>query len=169
LSARIRILGAALAGLALSAALPAATADAATYPLPKSFTLGSASVNRCLEIADWRTDNGAPARLWDCTRGGNQLWHPGPNGTLVNDHSGKCLEIADWRKDNGAPARQWGCSGGANQRWTWTFSPRGFSYRNVNSGKCLEIADWRTDNGAPIRQWDCTGGDNQHWWNYAPS
>ncbi|WP_128978614.1 RICIN domain-containing protein [Streptomyces roseicoloratus] len=30
----------------------------------------------CLEIADWRTDNGAPARLWDCHYGANQQWSP---------------------------------------------------------------------------------------------
>ncbi|WP_267088247.1 RICIN domain-containing protein [Streptomyces sp. NBC_00249] len=29
---------------------------------------------KCLEIADWRTDNGAPARQWDCHYGGNQLF-----------------------------------------------------------------------------------------------
>ncbi|WP_406066194.1 RICIN domain-containing protein [Streptomyces sp. NBC_01077] len=30
---------------------------------------------KCLEMADWRLDNGAPARQWDCHYGDNQLWY----------------------------------------------------------------------------------------------
>ncbi|MCX4539124.1 RICIN domain-containing protein [Streptomyces sp. NBC_01565] len=92
---------------------------------------GAQLINRnsgkCLEIADWRTDNGAPARQWDCSGGANQTWQMSDSGiteppkVIWNRHSGDCLEIADWRKDWGAPARQWDCSGGANQKWHYYY------------------------------------------------
>ncbi|GHH63588.1 hypothetical protein GCM10018781_13380 [Kitasatospora indigofera] len=129
------------------------------------------SSGKCLEIADWRTDNGAPARQWDCTGGANQKWvFANSDGALaiVNVNSGKCLEIADWRKDNGAPARQWDCTGGANQKWQYMEVGPGIPadshtaeyLLNLNSALLLEIADWRTDNGAPARQW-IYGGSRQ--------
>ncbi len=158
---------AAVAGtaVALLSALPAtpATAMSGGFSTPKSSTLVNANSGKCLEIADWRTDNGAPARQWDCTGGANQLWdYKYANGImmLVNRNSGKCLEIADWSTDNGAPARQWDCTNGWNQGWLYTgdIGPnKQLGLSNLNSAALLEIADWRTDNGAPARQWRSAG------------
>ncbi|MQS13627.1 RICIN domain-containing protein [Streptomyces kaniharaensis] len=174
MAVRARIVAGAL-GAALLFSLGAPSAGAYQQTIPTTVTWGVAFDPKCLEIADWRTDNGAPARQWDCTGGASQQWNvqgvrtSGGTGSLVNAFSGKCLEIADWRTDNGAPARQWDCTGGANQSWIRTWVPAvGWQLVNAHSGKCLEIADWRTDNGAPARQWDCTGGDNQHWFPFAP-
>ncbi len=154
---------AAVAGtaVALLAALPAAPADALSggFTTPKSTTVVNAYSGKCLEIADWSTDNGALARQWDCTGGANQLWDlKQANGItmLVNRNSGKCLEIADWSTESGAPARQWTCTGGWNQGWNYAgeIGPRKeLGLSNVNSAALLEIADWSTDNGAPARQW----------------
>jgi hypothetical protein len=33
------------------------------------------NANKCLDVRDWRTDNGAPLQIWDCTGGANQKWH----------------------------------------------------------------------------------------------
>ncbi|MGW7380600.1 RICIN domain-containing protein [Streptomyces sp. NPDC054794] len=126
----------------------------------------------CLEVADWRKDNGAPVRQWPCTGQPNQQWRYVYDTNrsdvywLKNVWSDKCLEIADWRTDNGAPARQWDCHYGANQTWVANAgSPRlihpEWSYA---ANKCLEIADWRTDNGAPARLWDCYYNPNQNWY-----
>ncbi|MFJ1708747.1 RICIN domain-containing protein [Kitasatospora sp. NPDC088346] len=78
-------------------------------------------------MADWRRDDGAPARQWECTEGWNQGWlYVGQIGSrkelgLSNLNSASLLEIADWRTDNGAPARQWsGSTAGvvaANKAW----------------------------------------------------
>ncbi|WP_431680194.1 RICIN domain-containing protein [Kitasatospora sp. KL5] len=146
---------------ALAAALPATPASARTggFVVPKASTVVNVHSGKCLEIADWRSDNGAPARQWACTGGANQMWDfvPLDGGImLVNRHSHKCLEIADWRTDNGAPARQWTCTRGANQHWNYSgdIGPRkDLGLQNLNSAKLLEIADWRSDNGAPARQW----------------
>ncbi|MER8186905.1 RICIN domain-containing protein [Kitasatospora sp. NPDC094015] len=149
------------AALALLTALPATPAAAAGggFTMPSSTTVVNANSGKCLEIADWRTDDGAPARQWTCTGGANQLWDlKQAHGItmLVNRNSGKCLEIADWRMDNGAPARQWSCTGGWNQGWLYAGSigsRKELGLSNLNSAALLEIADWRTDNGAPARQW----------------
>ncbi|MFE6050232.1 RICIN domain-containing protein [Kitasatospora sp. NPDC056446] len=146
----------------LLTALPAAPASAEAGGIiifPATTTVVNAHSGKCLEIADWSWDNGAPARQWDCTGGANQQWSLvalSPGYALVNRFSGKCLEIADWRTDDGAPARQWNCTGGANQNWVYRgdIGPSNeMGLSNFNSGKFLEIADWGTDNGAPARQW----------------
>ncbi|MDH6123023.1 RICIN domain-containing protein [Kitasatospora sp. GAS204B] len=117
------------AALALAAVLPATPASAigGGFGNPTSSTLVNVHSGKCLEIADWRTDVGAPARQWDCTWGGNQ--HRNYVGTLgdrgelgiANLNSALLLEIANWRTDNGAPARQWPGSwvgvAQANQAW----------------------------------------------------
>ncbi|MER7585758.1 RICIN domain-containing protein [Kitasatospora sp. NPDC097691] len=156
-----------VAAIALTTALPATPAGAYSggFRIPTSSTVVNANSGKCLEIADWSTDNGAPARQWDCTGGANQRWdYRQANGImmLVNHNSGKCLEIADWRTDDGAPARQWDCTGGWNQGWLYRgdIGPnKAMGLSNLNSAALLEIADWRTDNGAPARQWhDSTVG-----------
>ncbi|WP_371493548.1 RICIN domain-containing protein [Kitasatospora sp. NBC_00374] len=154
---------AAVAGtaVALLAVLPVTPASAAGggFTGPSSTTVVNANSGKCLEIADWRTDNGAPARQWECTGGAHQLWDfKQAHGItmLVNRNSKKCLEIADWRRDDGAPARQWECTEGWNQGWLYVgqIGPRKeLGLSNLNSASLLEIADWRTDNGAPARQW----------------
>ncbi|MGF1425801.1 RICIN domain-containing protein [Kitasatospora sp. LaBMicrA B282] len=163
-----RIAAAALGtGLALTNGVPGASADD-YHPsgVPNVVTLGSASSPHCLEIADWRRDDGAPARQWSCTGGANQNWSL-VGGSLVNVNSGECLEIADWRQDDGAPARQWSCTGGANQKWIWTHIPgTGYTLRNAWSGKCLDVPGGQDTNGVPMQQWDCWNGNNQIWYDF---
>ncbi|WP_051970639.1 RICIN domain-containing protein [Kitasatospora azatica] len=177
MSLRTRIAAAVLgAGLALTAAAPAANAAGADYfhPwLPDVVVLGNAAAPECLEIGGWHTENGAPANQWSCHYGANQQWSlvAGPSGSLVNVHSGKCLEIAGWRTDNGAPAQQWDCTGGWNQKWIWTHIPgTGYVLRNGWSGKCLEVAlNPYAINGSLARQWDCWAGNNQIWYGLGPT
>ncbi|MFF3216776.1 RICIN domain-containing protein [Streptomyces sp. NPDC002886] len=159
-----------VAGLLL-AAVPASSASAA---IP-GHTIRNFNSGKCMEVADWRTDNGAPVRQWDCTGGANQNWALIPQGgswyKFVNEASGKCLEIADWRTDYGAPARQWDCTGGANQQWRWAWSDRdgdGIYTQHIwnrESLLVLEIPAWRTDNGAPVTQWgyNYSPNFNQEW------
>ncbi|MEV7770148.1 RICIN domain-containing protein [Kitasatospora sp. NPDC086791] len=160
-------------GAALLVAVAAPTASADYFPPgfpngipPKVAMLRNVNSGKCLEVADWRTDNGAPVRQWDCHGGASQVWNfvSGTPGTFVNVNSGKCLEVADWRRDNGAPVRQWDCHGGASQNWGWgRNSPtEGWKISN-NFLKALEIGGWSTENGAPADQWDFHGGDNQRW------
>ncbi|WP_052682079.1 RICIN domain-containing protein [Saccharothrix sp. ST-888] len=150
---RNKIIGGLLAAVGLTASLMQATPAAAYEPAQ----LVNENSGLCLEIADWRTDNGAPARQWPCTGGANQAWFvnwQSPSAyTFVNSHSGKCLEIGGFSYDNGAPAQQWDCNGGSNQNWYRTTSDHLIS--NWNSGKCLEIGGWSTAWGAGANQWSC--------------
>ncbi|MFH8221996.1 RICIN domain-containing protein [Streptomyces sp. NPDC018057] len=155
----------------------ASPASAGVLPPTPADAIRIANYNsgKCLEIADWRTDNGAPARQWDCTGGNNQLWYvtdsSGIGTTLVNKNSGKCLEIADWRTDDGAPARQWDCTGNRNQEWNYDHAVilgsgaasylKGLS--NLNSGKCVVIQG--ATNGSPAFQYSCTVHSYaDQWW-----
>ncbi|MFI0900382.1 RICIN domain-containing protein [Streptomyces sp. NPDC020983] len=160
----------ALAAAAATAALigaglftGASAASASVLPpesSPGAVQLVNQNSGKCLEVADWRTDNGAPVRQWDCTGGANQKWVPAGFyyawNTYVNVYSGKCLEIADWRTDNGAPARQWDCTGGANQKWAISSSGGDSTYgllKNYNSYRCVVVQG--VQNGNTAFQYDC--------------
>ncbi|MGW4895064.1 RICIN domain-containing protein [Kitasatospora sp. NPDC004240] len=158
----------------LLAVLPATPAGAIGYQLPKADRLINSNSGKCLEVADWRTDNGAPVRQWDCTGGANQIWefrqvNYYAGEMLVNKHSGKCLEIGGWSTADGTPASQWDCHGGLNQVWAngsnWNVpkGPRELGFINAHSHGYLEVADYRTDNGAPVRQWRDGTGWNKYW------
>ncbi|WP_053665317.1 RICIN domain-containing protein [Streptomyces sp. MMG1121] len=85
------------------------------------------SSGKCLEIADSRMDNGAPAQQWQCTQGvDTQLWRtitfPDGGEYLQNKNSGKVLEIENSSFGNGARAQQWSMAGVSGQSWniqTW--------------------------------------------------
>ncbi|AJF63889.1 RICIN domain-containing protein [Streptomyces vietnamensis] len=56
--------------------LTAAPAQAQDLVLDGVFQLQPTHTSgKCLEVADWRVDNGAPARLWDCTYQPNQKFY----------------------------------------------------------------------------------------------
>ncbi|MFI0722204.1 RICIN domain-containing protein [Streptomyces sp. NPDC021224] len=171
-------MAAATAGLIGAGMLTGASTASASVQPPESsggvVQLVNENSGKCLEIADWRTDNGAPARQWDCTGGANQKWFETTDyygrHTYVNQNSGKCLEIADWRTDNGAPARQWDCTGGANQRWYFDTIGVGQdepSYighlLNDNSGNgCVVVQG--TGNGSTAFQYTCMLYRDQNWY-----
>ncbi|MEU9046920.1 MULTISPECIES: RICIN domain-containing protein [unclassified Kitasatospora] len=164
-----------VAAIALTTALPATPASAlGGLQIPKASPFVNSNSGKCLEIADWSTANGAPARQWDCTGGTNQLFDmiqaPGKAAYFLrNRNSGKCLEIADWSTEDGAPARQWDCTGGDNQAWELGSAgevqtgPKEVGLINWNSMSYLEVADYRLDNGAPVRQWRGGLGWNKYW------
>ncbi|MFB6889092.1 RICIN domain-containing protein [Kitasatospora sp. NPDC056327] len=158
------VLAAALAcGLAVTA--PAAharpTAPAASGPL---FSIANYGSEKCLEVTDWSTGNGATVRQWTCTGGANQQWYWTTGNELVNAHSGKCLDIPFASTEPGTQAVQWTCNGGTNQKWTdeavSTFTNR---WVNVNSNLVLDVAFGSLADGAPVIQWTRNAGPNQVW------
>ncbi|MFD9302183.1 RICIN domain-containing protein [Streptomyces sp. NPDC060048] len=121
---------------------------ASAYAEGHNVTIKNGASGQCLEVADWRTDNGAPVRQWGCTGGADQRWDIVPTwsysnvSVIRNVYSGKCLEIADWRTDYSAQARQWNCSGGANQHWG-TVTERDSTDRPCRSGMRSAVSAWR--------------------------
>ncbi|MFF3072432.1 RICIN domain-containing protein [Kitasatospora sp. NPDC057936] len=149
----------------------AATATTATDFGPAEIRTGmyAGQNDLCLEVADWRTDDGAPVRIWTCTGGDNQKWTQTAHG-WINLHSGKCLEIPAFSTTPGTQAGQWTCNGGSNQQWSdppvsHADTPRHIV--NANSGLSLDVAGGVIADGTPVIQWDFHAGDNQ-FWHYSP-
>ncbi|MFF1907575.1 RICIN domain-containing protein [Kitasatospora sp. NPDC058218] len=169
-SAVRRRLGSAAAVLALAAGT-ALTAPVAPARAEDSapFTIGNLATYNCLEVADWRTDDGAPVRQWTCTGGDNQKWVWTDTDQLVNVHSGKCLEIPGYSTAPGTRAGQWTCNGGLNQAWSDASRLHsGLRHlTNLHSGLRLDVAGASTADGAPVIQWDLNEGYNQVWY-YSP-
>ncbi|MGW2543441.1 RICIN domain-containing protein [Kitasatospora sp. NPDC001574] len=163
-TALARRLGPAAAVLALvTTAVLAGAGPAAAYEVPteiitidQNVVISPIHSRMCLEVTDWRTDDGAPVRQWPCTGGANQKWRI-TEGAVVNVHSGKCLEIPGYGTTPGTPVGQWACNGGSNQRWGITGLFSGLrTYRefvNVHSGLALDVAEVSFDPGAPAIQW----------------
>ncbi|MER7708811.1 RICIN domain-containing protein [Kitasatospora sp. NPDC097605] len=142
------------AGLALGA--PSAQADT-TLPTPTSppFSIVNLDSEKCLEVADWRTDDGAPVRQWKCTGGANQQWYWTADRTLVNVHSGTCLDIPGYSTAPGTQPVIWRCNGGTNQQWTEQPMHSGTRrYANVASALVLDVAFGAKYDGAPVIQWN---------------
>ncbi|MFD8753916.1 RICIN domain-containing protein [Kitasatospora sp. NPDC059577] len=171
---RLRTIAGALAaaGLALAPTAPAG-ADVTTpgsEDIPRAI-VASDDVKKCLEVADWRTDDGAPVRLWSCTGGANQQWVRRSGSTYVNVHSGKCLEIPGSSTTWGTQADQWTCHGGPNQQWRMIILPQTavFHLQNEASRLFLDVSGAGTADGTPVIQWQPTMGASNQYWRNDPS
>lgn len=107
----------ALTGGTVLAAPPAGAATTDFGPAEIRTGMYAGPDDLCLEVADWRTDDGAPVRIWTCTGGANQKWTRTADG-WINLNSGKCLEIPAFSTTPGTQADQWTCNGGGNQQWS---------------------------------------------------
>ncbi|MFJ2781003.1 RICIN domain-containing protein [Kitasatospora sp. NPDC087315] len=159
----------AIAGLALAApAASAGTADDEPVEI-RSGAYGSGT-NTCLEVADWRTDDGAPVRIWQCTGGDNQKWTLTGHG-WVNLHSGKCLDVPGFSTVWGTRVDQWTCDGGDNQMWTDPMLGHTGQARwivNHHSGLYLDVYGGGTANGTPVIQWEGKTASPNQIWSYNP-
>ncbi|MFE6051489.1 RICIN domain-containing protein [Kitasatospora sp. NPDC056446] len=155
--------------LAAAGTLALTTAAPAHADLPPNAGIQRQIVNaatgKCLEIADWRTEGGAPARQWTCTGGDNQKWIWSQNGQLINVHSGMCLDIPGASTVWGTYADQWECGPDANQKWRQTYVPgtTDFTLVNYASRLALDVYGGGTADGTPVIQWEDKGTDNQRW------
>ncbi|TDV57444.1 ricin-type beta-trefoil lectin protein [Actinophytocola oryzae] len=115
--------------------------------------------DRCVDIDNWSSANGAQAQLWDCNGQGNQLWAHTPAGQL-RVFGGKCLDALDQGTVNGTKAVVWDCNGQQNQRWTLGSDG---TVRGVQSGLCLDATGSGTANATKLVLWACGSGTNQKW------
>ncbi|MER7708813.1 RICIN domain-containing protein [Kitasatospora sp. NPDC097605] len=149
------------AGTLVLASPADAHADRAATTIRSIVTSG-----KCLEVADWRTDDGAPVRQWSCHGGANQQWITTDHGEIVNVHSGKCLDIPNYSPTPGTQAVQWTCNRGLNQ--AWHIHPRGwkpeFYVDNLFSQLSLDLFGWGSADGTPVGQWTPHGEGNQRWY-----
>ncbi|MFF2658113.1 RICIN domain-containing protein [Kitasatospora sp. NPDC058032] len=153
---------------ALALAAPAAQADTSNpTPPTEPFAITNLYSGKCLEVADWRTDDGAPVRQWTCHGGANQKWFRAAGGVLVNVNSGTCLDVPGYSTEPGTQPVVWRCNGGTNQQWAENLMHSGTRrYANVNSALVLDVAFGSKEDGAPVIQWnpiDVPVAYNQIW------
>lgn len=96
------------------------------------YTLVNSQTNKCLDVYNFKTDDGAALVQWGCWGGDNQIWKPIQTAkglTLTSKQTGKCVDVAGASSQSGGQVFQWTCGGQANQIWT-----TGAAAGNGNSG-----------------------------------
>lgn len=123
---------------------------------------------KCADVVDASTDDGAELIQYTCGSGLNQSWELQPAGDgyyhLVAQHSGKCMDVDAESTANKAQVIQWECNGQTNQQWE--LRDAGDGYVEIvarHSGKCLDVVSASTANSARLQQYSCWGGSNQQW------
>lgn len=134
------------------------------YYTQNTFTIRSDYSNKCLEVANSSTANGAAIRQKTCNGGLNQRWmlqtaEKGPTVRFRSVHSDKCMWIAG---DNSAVVQE-----DCDDVGEFHILPMGYGLRiqSLWSGKCLDVNNTMAYFGAKVQQWTCLGGGqtNQIW------
>ncbi|MFF3608319.1 RICIN domain-containing protein [Streptomyces sp. NPDC002463] len=147
-----RIAPLARTGLAAGAALtmtlgvtaaPAPATAAAT--LPGTVTIGG----KCLDDADFHTENGAVVQLFTCNGSAAQSWTWQEDGRVTLTVAGqtKCLDVTGGSNANGALVQLYDCSGADRQKFKYL--PDGTIYA-AKSGKCLAVQGGATADNARV-------------------
>jgi hypothetical protein len=118
-----------------------------------------AGSNRCLDVPNNSTTNGALLDVWDCNGGSNQGWTVLSNGEL-QVYGNKCLDVPNNATAAGTKVDIWTCNGGANQ--LWALNSNG-TIVGRQSGLCLDVVGAGTANATAVDIWTCTGASNQKW------
>ncbi len=113
---------------------------------------------KCVDVQDFRFEDGQRLIVWSCTGGSNQRWRF-VDGT-VRSENGMCMDVAWGSRDAGAAIQLARCSGSGAQRFV--LSGAG-DLVNPQADKCVDIAGWNAQNDAVLQLWTCTGGENQKW------
>lgn len=121
------------------------------------------SGNRCLDVLDWRTDNGAPLIMWDCHGGTNQRWTYQNDATLKGTHSGKCIEMNDNYSQGFKYVSMQPCDGG-NSRQKWVSNNNRQFINQGDNGMALNVLAANPNNRAGVIVWDKNQNlANEHW------
>ncbi|MEU7865218.1 beta-1,3-glucanase family protein [Dactylosporangium sp. NPDC049140] len=113
---------------------------------------------KCIDVPNWKFNDGQALLVWSCTGGTNQKW-TFANGTLRTENN-KCMDVAWGSTANGAVIQIANCSGNAAQQFV--LSAAG-DLVNPQANKCVDIKDWNPNNDAALQLWDCAGTANQKW------
>jgi len=95
---------------------------------------------KCLDIANWATENGAVVHLWTChpnDKPENQQWNLDSNGHIVSKLNGKCLEVKG-NIQEGSTTQMWDCADQANQKWFYNNSDGTFRSSQAPN-LCLDV------------------------------
>ncbi|MGO9757152.1 MAG: ricin-type beta-trefoil lectin domain protein [Roseiarcus sp.] len=113
--------------------------------------------NRCVDIPNGATEEGAKLNYYDCDATDEQEWTLRDGAIIGKD--GKCIGIPNGDAPDGAVLEIRTCvAGAAEQKW---------SVENGaivgKGGKCMDLPDGNTENGTPIEARKCNGSPEQQW------
>ncbi|TGL60622.1 ricin-type beta-trefoil lectin domain protein [Leptospira sarikeiensis] len=123
------------------------------------FTLVNQASNRCLDISNSSTANGARIQVYNCNGTDAQKWYYDPINSFLRSklNPNKCMDNGGEARDGGKIAL-WDCKDMNNMRFDFV----GDSIRNrINSNFAVDANG--TGNGALVSQWTWNGGNNQLW------
>ncbi|WP_437620349.1 ricin-type beta-trefoil lectin domain protein [Sorangium sp. So ce1151] len=121
--------------------------------------------NRCLDVLDSDTAEGATVQTWGCNGTDAQEWLFTPSGELRSSVApDRCLDVANSETAQGATVQTWECNGTDAQKWTRTAS--GELRSAVASNRCLDVSNSDTAQGATVQTWACNGSSAQRWNDY---
>ena len=139
----------------------------AAPPLTTSFVnIINFGANKCLDVTNGSTANGALIQLWSCASSQPQQKFYSHSGNWINTtmvtpaEPLKCLDVTNGSSADGALIQQWKCaSSQAQQRFTFTYirtdAGRALYQIKTFAGKCLDAQGIGTSNGTKIQQWTC--------------
>jgi hypothetical protein len=128
--------------------------------------------NKCLDVAEGATQDGANVHQWGYAGSNNQKWRIEYTGggfyRLVAMHSGKVLHVPGGETQNGANINQFTDWAVDWERWGLQLQGDGtFEIKAKHSGKNADVNGASAENGANVHQWE----DNDSWaqrWNFVP-
>jgi hypothetical protein len=134
-----------------------------------SFSAVRKGANKCLDVNQSSTSDGAKVQQWTCNGSGAQTFTFADRGGgiygIVNANSGKCLDVSGGGRSNGTAIQQWSCNA-SNNNQRFQVQDRGDGYVRVyhpGSGKCLDVNGASSSDGAKVQIWSCNSSDAQLW------
>ncbi|RYZ51567.1 MAG: hypothetical protein EOP07_21130, partial [Proteobacteria bacterium] len=126
------------------------------------YSITSVGANKCLQMTNGSTENGAKATVANCDESATQKFTALSAGTglfqFKNQASGKCLDVVDASTANGALVQQWDCQ--PNNQQKMIVAPDASLTSTIipsHSKICVDLDQTK------VQQWGCHGGVNQNW------
>lgn len=132
----------------------------------QSITLVNQQNNRCLDVPNGTSQNGALLLLWNCHGGRGQQFRMFVDSNMRDGsirYEDRCVAAFD-DGIRGARVGLWDCVDHPSQKWV--LQPDGL-LRGMNDF-CVGIVDASSANGARLILWDCTVGAANQQWRAAP-
>jgi len=120
--------------------------------------------NKCLDLFDGNTENGAAIGIWFCNGRESQRWCFQDGKLMLASDNSKCIDVpaTDERPAAGTALQIWDCNGSPSQGWGFD-ADAGTVYL-VNSGDaslCLDLPGGDTSDGQIAQVWDCNAASQQ--------
>jgi len=150
--------------IAVAVAPATATADIPFWQI-------SEGLQKCLDVTNGSTLDGAIMQQWNCNGGENQQFF---DESVVAGYyrirtveTGRCLGVSNNSTKDLAPIEQRLCASGFPAYQEWKFIPTGtpnqYEFQAKSSGKCMDVRGMSTADGAVIQQFTCNKTSNQIW------